>query len=403
VNEGVVRRRASHARSALSHAPFCVISPTKPDVHRHVQVMNERKSASSVKPRTPANTAVESAAAVMEERGLATKRALKRAPACTMAALLLMSTPVTGQRVPLLDSVPPDTALFVYDDSAPLQVRISDAKDRKGYRRADISWASTDGGRVPAWLYFPEDQGPHPVILLQHGMPGTRNSIHPLAEAYARAGAMVLAPTAAFSRPDPLYRDPGLFTLPTFDGGDRLELGQTVKDLRRAVDLLLARDDVDPERIAFVGISYGAWAGAVLSGTEHRIAAYGLVVGPTSLAARITRDDDGVEVRQFQALDESRRDAWLRTMAALDGRHFVAMAAPAQLRFDVAGRDALVPLDDALALAAAGSDPKVVEQWDTGHALSPEAYAAQARWLAPILRIDAARFVAPDFQRDSER
>lgn len=315
-------------------------------------------------------------------------------------AMLHPAGPVQAQSMPTFGTVPPDTTRFAYDREAPLEVEVGKTAERDGYRRAAVSWASPDGGRVPAWLYVPDAEAPYPAILMQHGMPGTRNSLHPLAEAYARAGALVLAPTAPFGRPDPLYREVALFTMPTFDEGDRLELEQTVKDLRRAVDLLVGRSDVDPSRIAYVGVSYGGWAGAVLSGVEDRIVAYGLMVGPTSLGERMVRDDDGIEMRTFRELDAPKRAAWLRSIAALDGRHFVARAAPARLRFDVGVRDELVPLPDALALASAASEPKVVERWEAGHPLVPEAYAAQARWLAPILGIDPERFVPPDFRKD---
>jgi cephalosporin-C deacetylase-like acetyl esterase len=40
---------------------------------------------------------------------------------------------------------------------------------------------------------------------------------------------------------------------------------QAVVDLRRGIDLLLARSDVDPKRLAYVGHSYGAQWGSILS------------------------------------------------------------------------------------------------------------------------------------------
>jgi cephalosporin-C deacetylase-like acetyl esterase len=45
-------------------------------------------------------------------------------------------------------------------------------------------------------------------------------------------------------------------------------------DLRRAVDLLIARPDVDQRRLAYVGINYGAAMGGLLAGVEDRIKAY---------------------------------------------------------------------------------------------------------------------------------
>jgi len=47
---------------------------------------------------------------------------------------------------------------------------------------------------------------------------------------------------------------------------------QQVVDMRRGVDVLLERKDVDPKRIAFVGHSYNAGSvGALLSGVDSPI------------------------------------------------------------------------------------------------------------------------------------
>ena len=46
---------------------------------------------------------------------------------------------------------------------------------------------------------------------------------------------------------------------------------QTVVDLRRGIDYLLTRDDIDPERIAVFGGSLGGWIGSILLGVEPRI------------------------------------------------------------------------------------------------------------------------------------
>src|SRR5262249_9397322 len=50
-----------------------------------------------------------------------------------------------------------------------------------------------------------------------------------------------------------------------------------VIDLRRAVDLLIGRHNVDPKRIAFVGHSWDAHVGAILAGVESRICCYVLM------------------------------------------------------------------------------------------------------------------------------
>ena len=71
----------------------------------------------------------------------------------------------------------------------------------------------------------------------------------------------------------------------TFTVQDREEAIQTVADARRAIDVLVARTDVDAARIGYYGFSYGAWLGAIAAAVDRRV---GLVVlrsgGPQVLA-----------------------------------------------------------------------------------------------------------------------
>lgn len=71
---------------------------------------------------------------------------------------------------------------------------------------------------------------------------------------------------APFSRTGESKRDfDSTVTKPEYDRDIYI---QTVVDLRRGVDLLLSRSDVDPKRIGFLGYSFGAHAGAILAGVE---------------------------------------------------------------------------------------------------------------------------------------
>src|SRR5438132_6580955 len=58
---------------------------------------------------------------------------------------------------------------------------------------------------------------------------------------------------------------------------------QTVIDLRRSVDLLLSRRDIDRKRIGFVGHSFGAHTGVLLASVEKRIKVYVIMAGGPSL------------------------------------------------------------------------------------------------------------------------
>ena len=141
----------------------------------------------------------------------------------------------------------------------------------------DISYASPRGGRVPGYLVVPAGPGPFAGIIFMHGAGGSRAGVLSQAIMYARTGAVSLAIDAPMSGGRAIpgeqfldYRKPER---------TRDAFIQTVVDLRRGVDLLLSRPDVDPKRLAYVGGSFGAFVGGVLSGVEKRIRAYALRFG----------------------------------------------------------------------------------------------------------------------------
>jgi hypothetical protein len=53
---------------------------------------------------------------------------------------------------------------------------------------------------------------------------------------------------------------------------------------RRGMDLLLARPDIDPRRIPFVGHSYGAHWGAILGAIDKRFKTMVLMAGVAHIA-----------------------------------------------------------------------------------------------------------------------
>ncbi|NIS10767.1 MAG: hypothetical protein GWN97_02220, partial [Thermoplasmata archaeon] len=54
---------------------------------------------------------------------------------------------------------------------------------------------------------------------------------------------------------------------------------QLVKDFRRSVDYLETRPDIDGGKLAYYGMSWGGWLGAIIPGVEERLGASVLVAG----------------------------------------------------------------------------------------------------------------------------
>ena len=144
-----------------------------------------------------------------------------------------------------------DRNLFAYDVNAPLNLQKAVENTIDGVEVSSISFNSPAGGSVTGMLFDPVTRSSlRPGIVLMHGMPGTARGMTAYAQVLAQHGAVVIAIDAPFARRggEPVR----------FSTEDRAEQIQLIKDLQRAVDVLRAHANVDDERIAYVGISYGA-------------------------------------------------------------------------------------------------------------------------------------------------
>jgi uncharacterized protein len=303
--------------------------------------------------------------------------------------------PGTTMTTRSLGATPPAEVmrLFDYDRRLPLAVtklggntgRIS-AQALAGITVHSITYASPKGGEVPALVVVPNGRGPFPGVILQHGLPSTKEDFLPVGVDLARTGAVAILIDAPFNRPRHGRVRGDLSLTPT----DREEQIQLIVDLRRAVDVLVARPEVDRRRLAFVGVSYGAAMGGLLAGVENRLKAYVLAVGDGGLVSHFTGPDD--TDGPLQALPAQDRERWLAAMRPIEPINFVSRAAPAALLFQAGTMDEFIPQEDARRYYQAASHPKEVRWYAAGHALNCTARQDMVAWLARHLRINAERY-----------
>jgi dienelactone hydrolase len=269
--------------------------------------------------------------------------------------------------------------LFDYDAEEPLEI-VDTGNGRHGEIAAyDFTYGSPKGGRVPATLLVPDGAGPYPGIVMMHGMPSDRGAMLAPGTLLAQLGAVVILIDAPFARPENAGRD-----ALTFTEQDREEQIQLIVDLRRAVDVLLTRPEVDASRLAYFGVSYGGAMGGLLAGVEDRLQAYVSVVGDGGLVTHATGPEDWPD-GDFFRLPEARQDAWLNAMWPIEPLHYVGHAAPAALLFQNGTQDPLVSTADALHYQAAGSEPKTVLWYEAGHGLPPGGFQDTVEWLEDYL------------------
>jgi len=270
-----------------------------------------------------------------------------------------------------------DRDQFSYDVDAPLNLQRTVESTNNGVEASSISFSSPDGGRVTGMMWDPVTRpGLRPGMVVMHGMPGTARDMSGIAQNYARYGAVVIAIDAPFARrAGPVVR---------FTAEDRAEQIQLIKDLQRAVDVLRSRPNVDPDRIAYMGVSYGGAMGALFVGIERRLEAAALVVGHGGLVSHSTGPEG---FKHISGLPCAVRAAWIRAMAPIEPIRFVGHAS-IPLLLQNGTLDNLIPFADAAELHAAAPQPKTVRWYTAGHNLDQQAVDDRHDWLVETIGID---------------
>ncbi len=291
---------------------------------------------------------------------------------------------------------------FDYDKGAPLDV-IEAGKERRGQVFIhDVSYASPKGGRVPGYLVVPAKPGPHAAVIWGHWYwenSPLRNRKEFLEEAVALApaGVVSLLTDGPVARPGHIpNREP-------LNEQQKTELLQQVLDMRRGADLLLARKDVDARRLAYVGHSYNAHVGGILSGIDKRFKAFVLMAGSLSNE----QDYQHPEYQSYrQRVGAERFDAFAAKYAWLDPGRLVSHAAPAAVFMQFATQEKYLTPDGTRRYAAIVSEPKRFALYDAPHALNAAARRDRLAFLAEQLGVKplAASLIAkiPDLEQPPE-
>jgi len=263
-------------------------------------------------------------------------------------------------------------SLFDYDAGEPPGVRATgiDVTIR------DLTYQAAPERWVRAYLVAPTaDQSQLAGLLFLHPGPGSRATF--LAEAVTLAGMGAVSLLV-----DAPWADDGVtaWGRAVTDPEEAVrEHVRTVIDLRRGLDLLIAQPGVDPERIGFVGHSFGALIGAVLAGVDRRLAAAVLMAGTGRFA-----DVAAVNLPDLQG---ERLAHYRRTLAEIDPAAWIGHAAPAALLFQSALHDEVFSEEQSREFFERASDPKSLKWYDAGHYLNEEARRDRIAWLGERLSL----------------
>lgn len=264
------------------------------------------------------------------------------------------------------------TSLFVAAvglllQSPGLQVQIAPAN----VTVRQLTYAQLDGSRNAATLVTPASAttAPKPAILFLHWYEPPRptsNRTEFLAEAVELAGSGGVSLLV-----DTPWTAEQWFS--TRDASKDYEFTiQMTKNVRRALDVLLAQPGIDKTRVAVVGHDFGAMWGALAVAEDPRVTHLVYMAGTRSFTDwyLFTPKKEGAE-----------RDAFIARLAPLDPIAHLAKVSPRPVLLQFGTKDPFVKNEAAAAMADAVAGPKSVKTYEFEHELTFRARLDRLAWL----------------------
>jgi dienelactone hydrolase len=289
------------------------------------------------------------------------------APATTAATA---ASPTAGaiSEAPFVRPTVATTALlarFAYDAKAPLGVKRTGNTEISGnVVTVPITYEVAGGPPIAALVVAPAATKPrHPAVVLAHGgAPG--------AEVFLREAKRLTAQGIVSILPDiPM----------TITGNTQADLAFVTRAViaeRRALDVLAARPDVDPKRLAFAGHSWGADLATIIAGVDPRPVA--IVVA--CARSRVDLDMDTMGTPADHA-------AYLAATSVLDGDRFVAVKGRRTVLYQWGTLDDSIPMGERDDLVKATAGTKTRKDYAYGHDLVglPDAVTDRDAYLVAAL------------------
>jgi serine/threonine protein kinase/dienelactone hydrolase len=199
------------------------------------------------------------------------------APPSSLTAEIVQQTP---EILPAVDDATFEVYARLFDyDPLPLDATVDEVDDsHESWRREKVSFAAAYGNeRIPAYLYLPRNaRPPYQIVVFFPGshariLKSSKNPWMRMLDFYVKSGRAVIYP---------IYK--GTYERQvTVTGRNAVrELTiQQVKDVRRVVDYVASRRDLDSNRLLYYGFSWGVSIGPLNLAVERRFKTAVLLAG----------------------------------------------------------------------------------------------------------------------------
>jgi dienelactone hydrolase len=267
--------------------------------------------------------------------------------------------------------------LFSYDPGQPLNPQLETiepenlpAAPPKGIAAYKFS-IDYDGSMetVNGFLFEPKAEGVYPAVIFMHWLGGSANVDGGILEfideamSLAEQNFVCIVPEGSFP----------WMTFPQGDERDVKAIRDQIVELRRVLDFLYQRTNVDRKRIGFIGHDYGAMHGALLVAADLRLRCAVLMTGIGEYWAW----------NRILNISLGNSDDYKEMLYAYDPLRLIGQAAPTALLFQFSENDSFILKQDAEAFFNAAGQPKKVLWYAWTHELNrnKKARADRELWI----------------------
>ncbi len=228
-----------------------------------------------------------------------------------------------------------------------------------------VSFRGCDNMELKADLRMPPGRGRKPAVIV---LGGDRKSIAPLAFLVCRKGYAVLSIDMAGVGPRQEKDTPELKDLKP---SHLMRYGtQTIVDLRRCVDMLTSRSDIDRSRIAFVGFSVGGTVGARFFVDDPRVKTAAFVSEVAGLP-KFLSEGSFFNIDETKGSDPAVFMEMAKEVSELDPVNFLSRAAGRPILLLHGDKDEYVPTSCFDSFYNAAPNPKKRIVMPGGHIPNP--------------------------------
>ena len=259
---------------------------------------------------------------------------------------------------------------YDYDHDFPLSDSLRLVQSNTQFDLYATTYHSVHEARVTGLLTIPRSgKPPYPVIIFLHGIKDDKTAD------YMQLGHQFLVDSGyAVLRIDGANHGDRKIHEHKYDfvKGNRFwtreMLTQTVFDLRRGIDFLETREEINPDRIGYLGISLGGMIGTIFCGVDKRIKVPVIALAGGGLQFVFKFDAFTSDVKNY--------------ISIIDPLNFVGAIAPRPLLMINAENDEVVPPISSKLLYEKAGEPKKIIWYPTRHREVPQddVYPQAIRW-----------------------